>query len=237
MNLIILHEEDFITPDTVRISGRRFEHIVSVLKAREGDTVKTGLLNGNTGAGEIISLAAGSADIRVDLDCEPPLPIPLSLVIALPRPKILRRVIQCATVMGVKKIALIRTWKVEKSYWQSPFTCDESLAGEMELGLEQAGDTVLPVVKKYPLFRPFIEDELEAFAAGTDRILSHPGAAESCPVDIRRPATLAIGPEAGFTPYEIGMFEKAGFRTVGIGKRILRVDQAVPALISRLFPG
>ncbi|MDB2481016.1 16S rRNA (uracil(1498)-N(3))-methyltransferase, partial [Porticoccaceae bacterium] len=40
----------------------------------------------------------------------------------------------------------------------------------------------------------------------------------------------------GFIPYEIDKLNQVGFESVHLGQRILRVENAVPALVSRLFP-
>jgi RsmE family RNA methyltransferase len=52
---------------------------------------------------------------------------------------------------------------------------------------------------------------------------------------LNQPCTLAIGPEGGFIPYEIEKLQQAGFAGVHLGARILRVENAVTALVSRLF--
>jgi len=237
MNIILLFDKDFVSQSTVRLEDRRHHHILSILKATKGSILKVGMLNGERGVAEAISITQKDIMLDVTLNQPPPPPLPLNLILAFPRPKILRRVIQCCSSMGVKNIALIRTWKVEKSYLQSPYAQKDNLFEDMILGLEQAGDTILPEIKIFPLFKPFIEDCLDAFSTDSQRIVAHPHAALECPVGVNKPLTLAIGPEAGFIPYEIAQFEKKNFSVVSIGERILRVDQAVPALIGRLITG
>jgi RsmE family RNA methyltransferase len=124
---------------------------------------------------------------------------------------------------------------VEKSYWQTPFLNEAQVREQLVLGLEQAKDTVLPEVLLRPLFKPFVEDELPGLIKGTLPLVAHPSVAEPCPRDLKQPATLAIGPEGGFIPYEIGKLVSCGFKPVSLGERILSVETAVPALISKLF--
>jgi 16S rRNA (uracil1498-N3)-methyltransferase len=235
MNQIIIFNKDFINHSTVKLQGRRKDHIISILKSKTGDTVRVGLLNGKKGKGTVTGI--NDLEITLDLDLieNPPPPLSAVLILSLPRPKILKRVLQCASAMGVKRIALIRTWKVDKSYWQSPVLLKKNLEEELILGLEQACDTVMPEVSIHKLFRPFVEDELEGLSAGSRCLVAHPGSKTSCMSGISEKVTLAIGPEAGFIPYEIEMLEKKGFQAVSVGERILRVDQAVPAILGRLF--
>ena len=72
------------------------------------------------GEAEVLSIGAGELVLRPALDREPPPPSPVALLLALPRPKILRRVLQAAAAMGVKRLALVGSWRVEKSYFASP---------------------------------------------------------------------------------------------------------------------
>jgi RsmE family RNA methyltransferase len=57
----------------------------------------------------------------------------------------------------------------------------------------------------------------------------------ACPHDVNCAVTLVIGPEGGFIPFEIELLEKNGFQAVTLGPRILRVENAIPALAGRLF--
>jgi RsmE family RNA methyltransferase len=235
VNLILLFERDYITADTVRLYDRRLQHVANVLRSSLGDELNVGLLNGPVGRGTITRLTVDALEMAVVLDRRAPAPLPLTLILALPRPKMLRRVLFSAASMGVKKIYLMNAARVEKSFWKSPLLREERLREQLMLGLEQAEDTLMPDIFLKPLFKPFVEDELPDISEGELSLVAHPSAEQPCPRDVNRHITLAVGPEGGFIPYEIGKFVSCGFTPVSIGRRPLRVETAVPALLARLF--
>lgn len=236
MNLILLFAEDFVSPGRVLLQGRRLRHVLEVHRAAVGDELCVGLEGGMIGSGRVLLLDGAGLEMAVELGANPPPPLPVVLVLALPRPKMLKRILITATSMGVKTIYLINSFRVEKSFWKSPLLSTEKLVEPLVLGLEQARDTVLPRVHLRPLFRPFVEDELPAICAGTTALLAHPAGKAPCPRVSPGAVTLAIGPEGGFIPYEAGMLQGCGFTAVTLGERILRVEAAVPVLLSRLAP-
>src|SRR5205809_2652397 len=130
MNLLLLFPEDFIGATRVRISGRRLDEINRI----GATTLRAGLIDGRMGTAEVVA----TGELEVHLDSDPPPALPLTLILALPRPKVLNRVIAGATSMGIKKIFLINAWRVEKSYWKSPKL--DHLRDQALLGLEQARD-------------------------------------------------------------------------------------------------
>lgn len=236
MNLIILFADDFIDgANRVRLHGRRLEHVRSVHRAAVGETLRVGVLNGQLGTGRITALDADALEMQVTLDQEPPAPLPVTLLLALPRPKSLKRLLQGVTAMGVKRVVLMNAWRVEKSFWESPLLAPEAVREQLILGLEQARDTLLPEVLLRPRFKPFAEDELPALLRGTRALLAHPPAVHPCPREVREPVTLAVGPEGGFIAYEVELLQAQGFEAVSLGERVLRVEHAVPALLGRLL--
>ncbi len=235
LNLILLFQNDFISETRVRLHGRRLAHVLGVHRAAFGDQLCVGLLNDRIGTGTVTGLDHAALEMDVRFERMPPQPLPVTLVLALPRPKVIRRVLRAATVLGVKRIFLLNAFRVEKSYWQSPFLEADAIREQLVLGLEQARDTVLPEVMLRPLFKPFVEDELPGLAEGTVALVAHPAASTDCPRSLNRQTTLAIGPEGGFIAYEIEKLMSCGFTIVSRGERILNVETAVPALLSRMF--
>jgi RsmE family RNA methyltransferase len=206
-----------------------------VHRASVGDELCVGVLGGPIGTGKVALLTQSVVEMDVRFYKSPPRKLPLTLILALPRPKALRRLLRSASALGVKRIILINSHRVEKSYWQTPFLNDAIVKEQLVLGLEQAKDTVLPEVLLRTLFKPFVEDELPGLVKETLPLVAHPAAAEPCPRAIGRAATLAVGPEGGFISYEVDKFAACGFKPVALGERILSVETAVPSLIARLF--
>ncbi|MCL9798547.1 16S rRNA (uracil(1498)-N(3))-methyltransferase [Pseudomonas sp. rhizo66] len=235
MNLLLLEEADFIAADRVVLRDRRLTHMQEVHRSEVGDSLRVGRINGLMGTAELLRLEAGEAELRVSLDQPPPVKLPLTLVLALPRPKMLRRVFQTVATMGVSKVILVNSYRVEKSFWQTPFLEPDAIRENLILGLEQARDTVLPQIIIEKRFKPFVEDRLPAITDGTLGLVGHPGNYPPCPRALSEPVTLAIGPEGGWIPYEIDLLAKSGLQPVQLGERILRVETAVTALLARLF--
>ncbi len=235
MNLVLLFPEDLVAPDLARLSGRRLAHVREIHGAGVGDDLAVGLLGGPMGRGRVLRLDEERLDLALTLDQAPPPKLPLTLVIAVPRPKVLNRVLAAAASLGAARIVLLNAWKVEKAYWSSPRMQPENLREQMILGLEQARDTVLPDLRLARLFRPFVEDELPDLLQGGTGLLAHPGTGEAAPKVLVPPITLAIGPEGGWIEAEVQSLLRAGLKPLDLGPRILRTETALAALVGRLF--
>nr|WP_272885919.1 16S rRNA (uracil(1498)-N(3))-methyltransferase [Stutzerimonas stutzeri] len=233
--MLLLEAADFVAADRVVLRDRRLTHLHEVHRAEAGECLRVGLLGGQMGQGQLLRLDATEAELRIELQQTPPAKLPVTLLLALPRPKMLRRVLQTVASMGVPKLVLLNSYRVEKSFWQTPFLEPQAIREQLLLGLEQARDTVLPEVIIEKRFKPFVEDRLPQLVAGTRGLVGHPGDYPTCPRALSEPVTLAIGPEGGWIPYEVEKLTEAGLQPVQLGDRILRVETAVSALLARLF--
>lgn len=236
MNLILLFNDDFISADEAVIRDqRRLQHIQTIHAAKLGDELKVGVLNGKMGHGKIIAINTEQITFQVSLINNPPAPLPITLILGLPRPKMLKRILQTLATLGVKELILINSYCVEKSYWQTPLLQEEALTEQFLLGLEQGGDTQLPRVRLVKRFKPFVEDELPSLIQGSRALVAHPYTEIACPREVEEKIILAVGPEGGFIRYEIDLLERTGFEAVHLGSRIMRVETAIPFLLSRLL--
>lgn len=238
MNLILLEPEQILNAGQYALTDRQQIHITKVIKAKKGDVLRIGVLNGEIGEGVYEPPTVDRAGYihSLNLAALPPEALPMVLVMALPRPNMLKRTLSNIAAMGVKELYLIHSAKVEKSYWQSPVLQTASIQQSLLEGLEQAKDTVMPKWSLIPRFRPFVEDQLPALLENKRGLLAHPYLAKPCPIDIQAPCVLALGPEGGWNEFEVGKWLEAGMESVQLGNRILKVETVVPVLLSRLYP-
>ncbi len=235
MNLLLLTPEDFINKETLRISDRRSEHLRKILKVSPGQKITAGMINGSLGVATIMAIEQKSICLSFVAEREPPAPFCCTLILALPRPLMLKRILQSVTSLGVKDIHLIQTEAVEKSYWNSSDLSDTTIQQQLLLGLEQSIDTRIPSVTLHRHFKTFTSQVLPNLAKDAYALIAHPGEHMPCPANKHEPTVLAIGPEGGFTTKEIDIFTQHGFSKVQIGPRILRVETAVNVLLGKLL--
>ena len=141
--------------------------------------------------------------------------------------------------MGVEQIFLINAGRVEKSFFSASIMTAENLRQRLIMGLEQAMDTIIPKISIHKRFKPFVEDILPTFHNGYPvKLIAHPSGEQDLggmTLPSRSSGTLvAIGPDGGWSDFEIGLFKQQSFQTFTLGARILRVDTAVPAILSQL---
>ena len=232
MNLLLIEASE-LTDGVARLTARRHEHAREVLKVQAGDTLRVGLRGGQLGTAEIRSETEAGLELRCVFDLPPPPRAQIDLVLAIPRPKALKRVIPAIASLGVDRVVLVNAARVEKSYFDSKVLAAEFLDGLVELGLEQACDTIRPILQIRERLKPFVEDELSSWAPpGSVRLIPHPHAtAPLRPVPSATHVVLAIGPDGGWVPFELELFSKHGFQPVSLGRRVLRGEVAVPAVL------
>lgn len=228
MNLLVLLPDELSADGTAHLGGERLGHLREVLGVAPGHIVRAGVLGGKVGTAEVLALDSAEAVLRCTFD-QPPPPRPgVDLVLAVPRPKALRRILAAAASLGVDRLVLLAAARVEKSYLGSPVLTPGRIRKHLLDGLEQGQDTMLPEVIVETRFRPFVEDRMDALLGPGERWLLHPG--DDGP---RQPSSdgrlaLAIGPEGGWVPFERTLLEAHGFRALGFGARTLRTETVVP---------
>ncbi|WP_343568923.1 16S rRNA (uracil(1498)-N(3))-methyltransferase [Acinetobacter sp.] len=234
MNIVLLEPEDTQSEIWSIHSKRQLQHLREHLDITVGQNLKVGIRNGARYVTEIISIDEQKVGVRPILKEAVPAKLPVHLIVALPRPKVLRRLIMDSVTLGVEKISLIHSYRVDKSYWQTPFL--QQIDQYVTLGLEQAGDTIVPEVQMYKRFKPFVEDVLPTLISEeSPAYVAHPYAEQSMPSNIDHACSIVVGPEGGFIPYEIDLLTKNGCQAVSLGNRILRTETSISYILGRLF--
>ena len=233
MNLLLLRPDELLPDGTARLRGRRLLHAREVLRLSEGDVLRAGLLNGLVGTAELVQVDAAEMVLRTTLTDQPPPRPGVDLLLALPRPKAVRKILPAAASLGVDRIVLINAARVEKSYFESRALAPDAMRDLLIAGLEQARDTRLPEVLVRERFRPFVEDESGSLWADRAKLVAHP-LAEAGPEPLRGPAVIAIGPEGGWVPFELELLRSQGFTAFTLGLRTLRVEVAVAYVLGAI---
>jgi 16S rRNA (uracil1498-N3)-methyltransferase len=244
VNLLILEHAEVDETGVAVVAGPRARHLREVLRARPGQEIRAGLLDGGFGTATVLSLDGGAVTLRCVFDTTLPARPRVDLLLALPRPKVLRRLWAQLSALGVGRIILTNAARVERNYFDTHVLQVEFYRPLLVEGLQQARDTRLPLVSVHRRLRIVVEDDLDGlFPVGT-RLLAHPGsrltfgAALDVPgaetPDEQARALLAVGPEGGWTDFEIRLLEAHGFRAAGMGARTLRSDTACIALLALL---
>jgi RsmE family RNA methyltransferase len=236
MNLILLEDRDALDAGRVTLTDGRAEHLTRVLRVTPGQTVRVGLLDGPLGTGTVERIDGESVTLQCAFENTAPARPPIDLLLAVPRPKVMRRLWAPLASLGVGRIVLTNAERVERPYFDSHVLEEATYRPLLVEGLQQARDTQLPDVSIHRRFKVLVEDHLDALCGDSLRVVADPGASASLTTTIvsARPQRIlmAVGPEGGWNSYELSLLDAHGFRAVGLGSRTLRVDTACTALIA-----
>ena len=230
LNCVLLEPSEPSGNQRARLTDARARHIRRVLRKSVGDTLRIGLVDGPLGTGRVVAIDDNAVEIDCAWEDAPPVRPPHELILALPRPKVLRRLWAQFAAMGLRRIHLVNAARVERCYFDSHVVEESTYRPLLIEGLRQAVDTRLPVVSVHRFFRPFVED---LPPDGPRRVCLDPVAADQ-PLDAAGPTLLAIGPEGGWVDFERDLLRVQGFSFRDLGPRVLRTDTACVAALARL---
>jgi len=223
----ILFEPGEQVDGTVTLSDHRAQHIREVLNAKVGDELRTGELDGPLSTATVLERSESRIVLKITEGPLPPRP-EVDLILALPRPKVLRRLLPQIASLGVDRLFLCNASRVERYYFDCHVLEPDCLHAQLVEGLTQSGDTRLPEVRILKRLRHFMEDDAPNLFQEYHKWLLHPGQGPSLMSKCGNPGrkVLAIGPEGGWIPGELEGFHQLGFEPVQLGTRILRSDTA-----------
>ena len=239
MNLILLEPGEVSDGGDLRLSGARAHHLLNVLRVAPGHHVRVGILDGPPGVGTVQSIGDNTVDLRCAFDVMVPPRPRVDLLLALPRPKVMRRLWAQIAALGVGQIILTNADRVERNYFDTHVLTPECYRPLLIEGLQQARDTRLPTVSIHRQFKVLIEDDLDGLfptRLSGQRLVADPAARTPAAAAVRESIEerilLAVGPEGGWNAFETALLEAHGFEAFGMGPRTLRTDTACVALLA-----
>jgi 16S rRNA (uracil1498-N3)-methyltransferase len=241
LNLILLEPGEIRGACDVRLSGSRAAHLLNVLKVGAGHQVRVGILDGPRGVGTVQSVSDKAIELRCAFETTAPSLPRVDLLLALPRPKVLRRLWAQIAALGVGQIVLTNAERVERNYFDTHVLTAGCYRPLLVEGLQQARDTRLPTVSIHRRFKVLVEDQLDLLFERGLRLVADPAATKVAGAVVRESAEdrvlLAVGPEGGWNDFERDLLGTRGFQPVGMGLRTLRTDTACIALLALVHDG
>jgi RsmE family RNA methyltransferase len=240
VNLLLLEPAEVRSDGTSVVSAWRARHLRDVLRVQPGHEVRAGMVDGGLGTCTVIALDEDTVTLKCTFDVTPIRPS-VDLLLALPRPKVMQRLWAQMAALGVGQIILTNATRVERNYFDTHVLEPDTYRPLLLEGLQQARDTHLPVVSIHRRLKVLLEDDLDSLCPNGARLVAHPGSKETFTAALgTNPAhqrgktrtLLAVGPEGGWTDFELHLLAAHGFAAVGMGERTLRSDTACVALLA-----
>jgi 16S rRNA (uracil1498-N3)-methyltransferase len=218
-----------ITGPTARLEGAEAHHLAHVMRAKPGERVTLFDGSGAEFAARIETVGRSSVELaivdRVEVDRE--VARRITLAVALPKGDRQRWLVEKATELGVARVI--------------PLITSRGVAQPVEAAVARLRRTVIEASKQCGRNRLMeisqavaLNDFVRWKADAAERWIAQPGdtigdenlrlAAQS------RELIVAIGPEGGFTEEEVREARVAGWKTLDLGSRILRVETAAIAV-------
>lgn len=232
------YSEPPISGDAARLVGPEAHHLVHVMRAKPGSRVVVFDGSGAEFAARVERIDRGEVELAVlsrnEIDRE--LPLELTLAVALPKGGRQKWLAQKAVELGVGRIVPLRT---ERSVAQPGDHAIARLRRAVIEASKQCGRNRLMEIAHPQSWT----DLLAGTPAVPCRILAHPDrrARAAQPSTRSNPLTaaplpgrvlVAVGPEGGFTAGEVALAMAAGWQTIDLGPRTLRIETAAVLLVS-----
>ena len=243
MNVVLIEPSELAPDATVVLTDARAEHVRTVLGAAPGSRVRVGVVDGPLGTARVERVDAAAVVLACDdLAPAPPSRPRVDVLLAVPRPKVLKRLWAPLAQLGVGRILLTSAARVEKYYFDSHAVTPALWRPRLLEGLAQARDTRVPVVTVHRSLERLVTRELDALSGDAKRLVADvagdrgeapPSVGTACGElgpDAR--LLLAVGPEGGWLDAERALVAEHGFTTVSLGPRALRTDVACVALLA-----
>jgi RsmE family RNA methyltransferase len=244
VNLLLFKQDELTLDGRIFVQGRRYDHLRKVLRVTPGQSLRAGMVRGPRGHAVVRSVVEGAIELSFEATTEMRVPS-LSVVIAVPRPKALSRMVQAAASFGLNQIDIVNAWRVDAAYFQSHKLEPSALAEEAWLGCEQGMNTYVPDVAVHRYFATFVDEVLNPrlrAEPNSQLLVGHPDEPDwpsatlesvlRCDAGV--PTTLVLGPDGGFIERELSSLRAIGGALVNFGETVLRSEFALVAGLSQI---
>ncbi|MDB9312775.1 16S rRNA (uracil(1498)-N(3))-methyltransferase [Spirulina sp. CS-785/01] len=219
---------------TLRLTPAQQHYLYRVLRLQEGDRFIA--MNGQ-GQAWIAQLATNTAILQNGLEVTSELPIPLTLLVALPKGNGFEEIIRCGTELGVSAFVpvesdrtLLKPSPQKLKRWRR---IAQEAAEQAERAIVPPLQDPLPFSEAVQALNPEQQTGYICIARG-----EYPPLFNRLSPPPIQPISLFTGPEGGWTPKEIEAALEAGIQPVSLGKTILRAITApivATALMTQLI--
>jgi len=220
-----------LQPGPIDLTGAEAHHLAAVCRLRPGDALCLFNGDGREYPARVVDVQRRFVSLEVLAVADPARELPFSLTAVAPLPKGDRAqfLIEKLTELGVSNYVPLST---ERSVVQPRDTRIEKLQRYVIEASKQCGRNALMRIEPLVNWESYCcRDDLPQM-----RIVAQPSG--RCPSEVQPgghgdgAAVVAVGPEGGFTAAEVAAANAAGWISVDLGPRILRIETAALVLVS-----
>ena len=218
--------EPAITGDRALLTGSEVHHLSGVMRAKTGDEITLFDGSGAEFTGPIDTLKKDRCELtilRKELISREPA-VAVVAGVALPKGDRQKWLVEKLTELGVAQLVPLLTARGVVQPGEG--AANRLRRGVIEASKQCGRNRLLEIaepVQAIDWFGQVSASELRLLADPQGELLSLGGSTASR-------VLFAIGPEGGFTPAEVTAAREAGWRSVSLGKSILRIETAAIAL-------
>lgn len=221
-------------------AGDEFQHQIKVLRRKIGDSINflDGLGRSYQGHITVIDILKKELQVEIIKSETFSQPLPLQLLVAIPKNGKLDGIIQKAVELGVTEFTPLLTSrtvvrvdsdeKIEKKclHWRRIAIAS----------LKQSGNPYQLNINR-PTTLIDLKENLKEKTFPVDRIVFHPRAHDALPVkelELNKDVAtrLVFGPEGGFSKDEIDFLRSHSYMIGSLGRRIMRLETAVVSALT-----
>lgn len=232
MNIVLFKDFEAALPLPRR--DPRAEHILRVLRRREGEDFDAGLINGPRGKAIVKAITPTHLELSFAWAAPHPPPPPTCLAVGFPRPQSARDILRDATTLGATALSFVRTHRCDPNYAKSSLWDSGEWQRHLITGVAQAFDTFIPPTR----WDQNLESTLNDWRTAGHELIAldvygeHPHLATWTAPDSSPGCGLLIGPERGWDAVDRTVLAAAGVKCFSLGPRVLRTETAVAAGLS-----